>query len=296
MKKYAFLLMISGKHIFLGGKMNKKSIVLLLACFAVFSCMAQIKVKDKESIAFAGDKTAVAGKGSRVYKGYMNLVADALKSSAIKVKTFSCGVSNDTAASFCKRMPEAVLAGKPQWMVLSLGINDAFSKKTTPEEFKKNIVSILDLAGKSGLKVIVLTTIPYGEVLTDSNNKKLVPYNDFLREEAKKRSLPLADVNKAFADELVKTELADIQNGKLLLHKTSINGRGHFVIASVILEAMGFSKEKVASLRMQWEEKYPAASIYLNINFSEFVTAGKEGAKKNMGVKEYIADTVKNVK
>ncbi len=276
--------------------MSKKSILLLLVSFAAFSLTAQIKVKDKESIAFAGDKTIVAGKGSRVYKGYMNLVADALKSSAIKVKTLSCGVSNDTAASFCKRMPKAVLAKKPQWMILSLGINDAFSKKTNLEEFKKNVISILDLAGKSGLKVIVLTTIPYGEVLADANNKKLVPYNDFLREEAKNRSLLLADVNKAFVEELAKKELADIPSGKLLLHNTSINGRGHFVIASVILESMGFPKEKIASFRTQWEEKYPAASIYLNINFSEFVTAGKEGAKKNMGVKEYIADTVKNVK
>ena len=59
---------------------------------------------------------------------------------------------------------------------------------------------------------------------------------------------------------------------------------------------MGFSKEKIAFLRSKWEETYPASRIYLNINFSEFTAAGKEGAKKNMGVKEYIADTVKNVK
>ena len=276
--------------------MKKRSFLLFFMYFAAFSCMAQIRIGNGESIAFAGDRTAAACRGDKTFRGYMYLVADALKSSAITVKLLPCGVTGDTAESFLKRMPGAVPAGKVQWMILSLGINDAFSKKTNLEEYKKNIVSILDLAGKNGVKVIVLTTIPCGENLTSANNRKLIPFNAFLREEAKKRSLLLADVNRAFAEELAKKELAAIQGGKLLLYNTSINGRGHFVIASVLLETMGFPKGKIASLRRKWEEKYPSSKIYLNITFSEFVTAGKEGAKKNMGVKEYIADRVKNVK
>lgn len=271
--------------------MIKKLFFVLLFCVTLFPCMAQSKMKNDQTILFAGDRMITSGNSTRGQRGFIYLIRETLKKSGHKGKITVSGIAADNSTSFFKRMPKAVLAKKTAWLILSIGYNDALAKKPSLDTFKSNIVKILDLAGKNGIKVIVMTTSTYGEKLAAPKNKLLAPYNEFLRAEAKKRNLPLADVYQALCDEIAKKELACIPAGKVCRYN-ALNGRGHFVAASSVLASMGFSKEFVAGTRKNWEAKYPVSSIYFNINFSEFLANGKAGAKENKNVKEYIFSTI----
>lgn len=254
--------------------------------------MAQSRIKNEQSILFAGDRVITAGNSKRGCQGFIFLVKDALKKSGHKGKITVSGITADNSTNFLKRMPKAVLAKKPAWLILSIGYNDALAKKPSLDAFKANMVKILDLAGKNAIHVIVMTTSVYGEKLSAPKNKLLAPYNEFLRAEAKKRKLPLADVYQDLCEAITGKELACIPGSKVTRYN-SLNGRGHFIVASSVLAAMGYSKETIAANRKLWEAKYPAAILYFNINFSEFLANGKAGAKENKSVKEYIIDTVK---
>ena len=276
--------------------MLKKLLSFFLFSILALSCQAEIRIQNNELLAFAGDSVITAGCSKRQYTGFRYLVTETLQKNGIRCKVIVSGRSKESSGALLKRLPQAVIAKKPAWLILSTGFNEALGKNASLADFKKNVTSILDLAKKNNIKVILMTTPAYGENLSAPKNKLLLTYNEFLRQEAGKRALPLADVYKGFETELAKKELANIPQNKLSLYGTSFNGRAHFVMAEAILKAMGFSKEKAALARKEWEEKYPAARIYLNINFSRFKACGKAGARKNMNVKEYVADCVKKVK
>ncbi|MBP5182615.1 MAG: SGNH/GDSL hydrolase family protein [Lentisphaeria bacterium] len=273
--------------------MRKEILLVPLLVLAAFSSMAEWRIGDKESILFAGDGVIVSGCAGKPFQGFRFLVEEALRGAGISVKTVSKGFAKETSGSLLEKMP-SLLAARPDWMILSVGLNDVLGGKTTPEKFRENVAEILSLAGKNSVKTIVLTSIVCGDDPTLDVNGKLAPFNLILREEAGKHSVFLADVYKAFSEELSGPALAPLREGKLTRYRTSINGRGNFVIASLILEALGCSREETAGLRARWEEKYPAAVLYLNISFSQFLHCGNEGAKTGKSVKEHISAKVKN--
>ena len=74
--------------------MEKRAFLLFLMCCAAFSLTAQIKVKNGDSLAFAGDKVITEGKTLRNFRGYIQLVTDTLITSGIKIKRIDCNAAS----------------------------------------------------------------------------------------------------------------------------------------------------------------------------------------------------------
>ena len=95
------------------------------------------------------------------------------------------------------RLERDVISKKPDWMTLSCGVNDVWHgvNGVPLDQYKKNITEIVDKCEAAHIKVMILTSTMINEVPND-NNTKLAGYNEFLRELAKEKKLPVGDLNE----------------------------------------------------------------------------------------------------
>ena len=254
-----------------------KSLALtcLLAVSLVLPSHAELLVKSGDKIAFMGDSITQGGakKG-----GFVSLVVDALNKEGLNITSIPAGKSGNRSVDMLGRLEASVLSNKPDWMVLSCGVNDVwhFTLKlgnrtfegVPLDDYKTNIRAIIDQAQAAKIKVLILTSTMIGEDPQKDTNLKLVPYNDFLREIAAEKKLPLADLNKdmqaalkALPDEKDKAGMfgepgyqRDIKN-KLTTDGCHMNANGNIMMAKGILKTMGLSDKKIADAEKSWRGK-----------------------------------------
>ena len=265
-------------------------ILLLLAC----SLSAQIAVKKGEKIAFLGDSITQLGKSKTPYMGYLHLVIDGLARSGVKAEAVPAGISGHKSNQMLARMDKDVIAKKPQWMLLSCGVNDVWHGKrgVTLPDYKKNITAIVDKAQKAGIKVMIMTASMIREDAKNQFNTTLKDYNDFLRTLAKEKKCLLADINAEMQKEVYSRELAGIAGNKLTYDGVHMNGRGHMMMASVILQTFGVPAAKVQEYRKNWEKKYTAARITLLLDFEQEMRLNIKAKEKGMSIEKYITNVL----
>jgi len=140
-------------------------------------------------------------------------------------------------------------------MTLSCGVNDVWhgaNGGVKLDQYKTNIASIVDQATAAGIKVVILTSTPIMEDETNDNNKLLATYNDYLRQLAKEKNLPLADL----ADEFQKELKAGIQvhgTNMLTVDGVHMNPAGNMVMAHEILKAFGVPESDFAKIDEAWD-------------------------------------------
>ena len=252
----------------------KKLRTILLAALAISASTlhAELAVKSGETIAFMGDSITQAGNKKG---GYVDLVMSALKSHGLDVKHIPVGKSGNKSTDMLARLDEAVISKKPQWMTLSCGVNDVWHFKLVLgsrsfegvplEDYKKNITAILDKCQAANIKVVILTSTMIGEDPTKELNQMMIPYNDFLRQTAKERGLPLADLNAEMQAALKKIPDVpgkpkhfgsyfyggDVQN-KLTTDGCHMNAEGNKMMARGVLRAFGMSDAELAAAEKAW--------------------------------------------
>ncbi|MCX6904399.1 MAG: SGNH/GDSL hydrolase family protein [Verrucomicrobia bacterium] len=232
---------------------DRRPLLTLLAggtlAFSLLSSPAEVVVKDGQKVAFLGDSITAGGWGSP--GGYVRLVVAGLEANGLKVAPVPAGISGHKSNQMLERLRRDVLDKKPDWMTLSCGVNDVWhgAKGVPLDQYKTNITAILDQCQTAGVKVMILTATVIGEELDNDNNKKLVPYNDFLRELAKDRKCPLADLNAMF-QEAIK---ASAKPGRALTSDgVHMNPTGDQLMAKGILRAFGLDDPQMAKAREAW--------------------------------------------
>ncbi len=252
----------------------KKFRILLLAAMAVAvsTLHAGLAVKSGDTIAFMGDSIT---QGGNKPGGYVSLVMSALKSQGLDVKLIPAGKSGNKSTDMLARLDADVIGKKPQWMTLSCGVNDVWHFKLVLgnrtfegvgiEDYKKNITAIIDKAQAAGIKVMVLTSTMIGEDPSKELNQMMIPYNDFLRQIAKEKGCPLADLNadmqaqlKTIPDVPGKPKTfgsyfygGDVQN-KLTSDGCHMNAEGNKMMARGVLRAFGMTDTQLAEAEKAW--------------------------------------------
>jgi lysophospholipase L1-like esterase len=151
-----------------------------------------------------------------------------------------------------ERLERDVLSKKPQWMTLSCGVNDVWHgvKGVPLEDYKKNIREIVDKCAEAKVKVVILTATVIKEQLDSPENQKLAAYNDFLRNLAKEKKLPLADLNAMFQARLRAANTPDKE--VLTRDGVHMNGAGDEVMAEGVLRAFGVKDAEFAKVKEAW--------------------------------------------
>jgi lysophospholipase L1-like esterase len=259
-------------------------VLLALACS---SAMAdEMAVKDGQKIAFLGD--SITQYGWERPGGYVKLVVAGLAADGVKVTPIPAGISGNTSREMLHRLDRDVLKAKPDWMTLSCGVNDVWHGKTGVEldQYKKNIADIVDRATAAGIKVIILTSTPIGEDSND-NNKKLADYNEYLRQLAKEKKLPLVDLAATF-DQTLKAKPAVPGTTLLTVDGVHMNPAGNVLMAKGVLKALGVPEADFAKVDAAWNSMPDTGLIevswrssYAGITLGEYHTLEAAAAQRN---------------
>lgn len=258
---------------------------------------AEIAVKSGEKIAFLGDSITQGGWSNPA--GYVKLVIAGLDANGIKAEPVPAGISGHKSDQMLARLDKDVLSKKPQWMTLSCGVNDvwhgprgvplddAMAKSGTYDEkvasrgtYKKNITAIIDQATAAGVKPVMLTATVIYENLDSKENGLLAPYNDFLRQLAKQKKVPMADLYAMF-EERLKAE--NKPNEKVLTSDgVHMNTEGNKLMAIGVLKAFGLNETEIARAKAAWVPLEAAAVEYAK---QQSIARAKAAAEKAAAAK-----------
>ena len=262
------------------------------ACAMAVCAFGEIMVKDGDTLAFLGD--SITQYGQQNPDGYVNLVIRGLAAEGVKVKPVKAGVSGHKSDQMLERLNRAVLSKKPRWMTLSCGVNDVWHQDRGAgvllEDYKRNITKILDPCAASNCTVIVLTATMFEKpgMERERHNVKLAPYNEWLRAEAKRRNLPLADLNAAMWAAHGKDPKA-----KLTRDGVHMLPAGDRVMAHGVLTAMGVPESSFAKIeKTAWKPVWVMCRFDLKpeTNKADYIAQTKailDAVRKEDGCIEY---------
>ncbi|MBC8039061.1 MAG: SGNH/GDSL hydrolase family protein [Opitutaceae bacterium] len=252
---------------------------------------AGILVQKGDSIAFLGDSITAGGAASP--GGYVRLVASGLAAQGIDITVIPAGISGHKSDQMLSRLDNDVLSKKPTWMTLSCGVNDVWhgAKGIPLDAYKTNITAILDRCQQAGVKVVLLTATQIKLPITSPENVTLADYNAFLRDIAKARNLPLADLNAAMATEQASLEKAGSKR-VLTTDGVHMNLYGNLMMAKGVLAAFGLDDQQLAAVHTSWLNQpdlyQSGAKIKLSLN--ELAKLEAIAAKQNKSVDALITD------
>jgi lysophospholipase L1-like esterase len=242
--------------------------ILGLSLITYQTARAEIAVKSGDKIAFMGDSITAEGWGNPA--GYVKLVIAGLEANGVKAEAVPAGISGHKSDQMLARLEKDVLSKKPQWMTLSCGVNDVwhggrgvpldeemakngkYDDKVVSARgtYKKNITAIIDRASAAGVKPVILTATVIKENLESPENGRLAPYNEFLRQLAKEKKLPLADLN-AMCQEQIKAANKPGVN-VLTYDGVHMGVAGNKLMAVGVLKALGLGDAEIEKAKAAW--------------------------------------------
>lgn len=249
--------------------MNVKTSIFALTLLSAFLASAAPIVKNGDRIGFLGDSITQFGNNGA---GYVNLVIKGLEVAGVKAEKVPAGISGNKSPQMLARVKGHVLSKDVQFMTLSCGVNDVWHGKNGVEleDYKKNISQILDRAAEANVKVIVLTSTMITEDEKGANNLKLDKYNDWLREEAARRNLPLADLNADMKAELRRIRETDKTPGnKLTRDGVHMAFPGDCMMAWGVLRALGVEESQKDAIYAAWNDFPGAYQVLVSLSANE---------------------------
>jgi len=221
---------------------------------AASTAFGELIVKDGDTLAFLGD--SITNQGQKNPDGYVNLVLRSLALEGVYVNPVKAGIGGNKSNDMLARLERDVLSKKPNVMTFSCGVNDVWhmdkNRGVSLEDYKKNVSTVFDKCDAAGCKVVVLTATLFEKPGMEKfkHNVALVPYNEWLRDEAKRRGYPVADLNA----DMWKAH-AENPSVKLTRDGVHMLPEGDRLMARGVLRALGMAEGRVASF--DWEKWKP---------------------------------------
>ena len=264
-------------------------------------CAGEIVIKDGEKIGFMGDSITAFGWNHSA--GYVRLVVAGLKANGVNVTAIPAGAGGHKSNQMLGRLDRDVLQKKPDWMTLSCGVNDVWHgpRGVKLEDYKKNMTAIVDKCKAAGVKVMILTPTLIGEQDIErwnTLNAKLDGYVAFLKEFAKERQLPIADLNgamKAALNELKKVDPS--QRIYLTTDGVHMNPLGDIVMAKGVLRSFGFNDAMLEKAEAEWDKISFHEQIRVNLTLEQYKKysklSGREKHEAWKKVKDVVVEAIK---
>ncbi|MBK8496056.1 MAG: G-D-S-L family lipolytic protein [Chitinophagaceae bacterium] len=211
----------------------RSTLFVLLICI-IAACMPANK---KKRVIFFGDsitEAAVAPGGYIVQLGSMI----ALQGKAEQYELIGAGVSSNKVYDLYLRMEEDVMSKEPDIVVIYIGVNDVWHKRTggtgtDADKFEKFYQAIINKLKGKNINVIVCTPAAIGEKTDFSNplDGELNEYSKMIRDIAQENNLSIVDLRKAFLDHNLKNNPGNKSSGILTSDGVHLNARGNQFVA-----------------------------------------------------------------
>lgn len=215
--------------------------LMIAAIFSAFT--TQVK---KKKIIFFGDSITRAGVEP---SGYITRMQEMLqkKDMSDSYELSGAGISGNKVYDLYFRLEEDVLAKKPDMVIIWVGVNDVWHKRsngtgTDADKFEKFYAAIIKKLQAQKIAVYLCTPAAIGEK-TDFTNEldgDLNKYSEIIRNLAKTNNCHLIDLRKVFLDYNLKNNPTNIESGILTSDGVHLNEKGNaFVAEKMMTEILG---------------------------------------------------------
>jgi isoamyl acetate esterase len=192
----------------------------------------------KKKVVFFGDSITQAGVNPG---GYIVKVGElaAKDNLASQYDFIGAGIGGNKVYDLYLRMDDDVLAKSPDVVVVYIGVNDVWHKRsygtgTDYDKFEKFYNALIKKLQAKNIKIILATPAVIGE-RTDSSNEldgDLNRYSSLIRSIAEKNKLPLVDLRKSFLDYNLKNNPENKESGILTSDRVHLNEKGNELVAA----------------------------------------------------------------
>ncbi|MBS4219279.1 SGNH/GDSL hydrolase family protein [Bacillus sp. FJAT-49711] len=198
-------------------------------------------MKDKGRILFIGDSITESGRyedAEGIGNGYVRLLHDYLITAfpSKELEIMNKGIGGNRATDLKARWEKDVLALNPDYVSVSIGINDVWRQldspdmeQVYPEQFEEILTGLLE---KTNGQLILMEPTVIEEDVDSEGNQKLVPYVEIIRNLAKKFNAILVPTHQDFIDYL-NTGTAY----KLTTDGVHMNSAGNMLMAASWIKA-----------------------------------------------------------
>jgi len=189
---------------------------------------------------FIGDSITDCGRMDDVEGigyGYVRLIRDYLQLfySDAQATVVNKGISGNTVLDLQARWQEDVISHNPNWVSISIGINDAWKEieiDRYEETYRSLIVTAIE---KVEAKIILMETTVNKENPDSEENHQLIPYNEVIRRLAVEFDATLVTLNSSF-----QTYLRKENPSILTVDGVHMNSAGNMLIAHNWLQGVLF--------------------------------------------------------
>jgi lysophospholipase L1-like esterase len=213
-----------------------KKLILLSITFSLVALSSFMSFQ-KKKVVFFGDSITQAGVNPG---GYIVKVGELISKEGLtdQFELIGSGIGGNKVYDLFLRMEEDVLSKNPDVVVVYVGVNDVWHKRTygtgtDADKFEKFYTTIIDKLKAKNIKVILCTPAAIGEK-TDFSNEldgDLNKYSNIIRSLAAKNKLPLVDLRKSFLDYNRQFNTDNKESGILTSDKVHLNELGNKFVA-----------------------------------------------------------------
>jgi lysophospholipase L1-like esterase len=198
----------------------------------------------KKKVIFFGDSITQAGVNPT---GYITKVGEmaAKENLADKYEFIGAGIGGNKVYDLYLRADDDVLAKSPDIVVIYIGVNDVWHKRsmgtgTDYDKFDKFYNALIKKFLDKGIKIILATPAVIGERIDSSNelDGDLNRYSTLIRSIAAKNKLPLVDLRKSFLDYSKANNPENKEQGILTTDRVHLNDKGNELVAAEMWKAV----------------------------------------------------------
>jgi len=216
------------------GFMNK---ILIFAAFILLVVLASfVRGDKKKKVVFFGDSITQAGVGP---KGYITVMQNMLQQQGLNnYELLGAGIGGNKVYDLYLRMDSDVIAKSPDIVVIFVGVNDVWHKRTygtgtDADKFEKFYRAIIHKLQGNNAKVVVCTPASIGEKTDFSNEQDgdLNKYCNIIRHIASDENVPLVDLRKFLLDYDMANNHQNVDRGILTVDGVHLNDKGNQLVA-----------------------------------------------------------------
>lgn len=214
--------------------MKKLTLIAVTVCLVA---MTSFMALQKKKIIFFGDSITQAGVKPG---GYIMKIGELVAKDGLtdQFELIGAGIGGNKVYDLFLRMEEDVLSKNPDVVLIYVGVNDVWHKRTygtgtDADKFEKFYTAIIEKLQAKNIKVILCTPAAIGEK-TDFSNEldgDLNKYSTIIRSLAEKNKLPLVDLRKSFLDYNKQFNTENKESGILTSDKVHLNEQGNKFVA-----------------------------------------------------------------
>ena len=242
--------MISGKLPLSSQPFNIKSIKIMklyskiFLVFFILAAASAFMPIQKKRVIFFGDSITQAGVQPGGYITKVGQLAESDKK-ADQFEFIGAGISGNKVYDLYLRMDQDVLSKNPDIVIIYIGVNDVWHKRTygtgtDPEKFEKFYNAIIEKLKAKNIRMILATPATIGEK-TDFSNEldgDLNAYSNLIRKIASTNNLPLIDLRKSFLDYNKQNNSSNATKGILTTDGVHLNEKGNELVAGEMWKAI----------------------------------------------------------